>query len=116
MFRVGCSHVFRKDRRHENSKVQKWRHVPSKGNLADHAPRGLVDVKSRGKCSLWMTAPQFLWEPERTWPLKKDVQIVSDTDVEVKYSLKLNLVSSRVNIDVYAKCKIDNARHVKIQR
>ena len=60
IFFIPCLyHVFRKDRRHENSKVQKWRHAPSKGNLADHAPRGLVDVKSRGKCSTWVTAPQF---------------------------------------------------------
>ena len=40
--------------------------MPSKDNPADHASRGLIDVKSRGKCSTWVTAPQFLWEPEHT--------------------------------------------------
>ena len=33
-----------------------------------------------------------------TWPVVKDVQMVSDTDVEVKYSLRVNLTSSSVNI------------------
>ena len=37
-------------------------------------------------------------EPEHTWPVEKDVQMVNDTDTEVKYSLKVNLTSSSVNI------------------
>ena len=37
-------------------------------------------------------------EPEHTWPVEKDVQMVDDTDAEVKYSLKVNLTSGSVNI------------------
>ena len=35
---------------------------------------------------------------EHTWLVEKDVQMVSDTDVEVKYSLTVNLVLSSINI------------------
>ena len=58
----------------------------------------MIDANSRVKCSTWINGPQFLWEPEHTWPVEKDVQMVSDTVVEVKYSFKVNLVSSSVNL------------------
>ena len=67
-------------------------YVPSKDNPVDHAPRGLIDVNPGGKCSAWVNAPQFLWESEHTWPVEKDVQMVRETDVEEKFSLKVNLV------------------------
>ena len=35
---------------------------------------------------------------EHAWLVEKDVQMVSDTDVEVKYSLTVNLVLSSINI------------------
>ena len=76
---------------HENSEVNQWSFVPSKDNPADQASRGLIDANSGGKCSIWVNGPQFLWETEHTWPVEKDVQMVSDTNVEVKYSLKVNL-------------------------
>ena len=82
---------------HENSEVNQWRYVPSKNNPADHASRGLIDANSGRKCSTWINGPQFLWEPKHTWPVEKDVQMISHTDVEVKYSLKVNLTSSSVN-------------------
>ena len=82
---------------HENSEVNQWRYVPSKDDPVDHAYRGLIDANSRGKFSTWINGRQFLWEPEHTWPIEKDVKMVSDTDVEVKYSLKVNLTSSKVN-------------------
>ena len=83
---------------HENSEVNQWRYVPSKDNPADHVSRGLIDANPGGKCSTWVNGPQFLWEPEHTWSVEKDVQMVSDTYVEVKYSLKVNLASPSVNI------------------
>ena len=72
--------------------------MPSKDNPADHVSRGLIDANSGGKCSTWVNGPQFLREPEHTWSVEKDVQMVSDTYVEVKYSLKVNLASPSVNI------------------
>ena len=51
-----------------------------------------------GKCG-----SQFLWELEHTWPVEKDVQMFSDTDVEVKCSLKVSLVSSSVNMNALEK-------------
>ena len=45
----------------------------------------------------------ILWEPEHTWPVEKDVQMVSDKDAEVKYSLKVNLRSRSVNINALEK-------------
>ena len=83
---------------HENSEVNQWRYVPSKDNPADHASRGLIEANSGGKFSAWVNGPQFLWDPEHTWPVEKDVQMVSDTDAEVKYSLKVNITYYSVNI------------------
>ena len=60
----------------------------------------------------WVNGPQFLWEPEHTWPVEKDVQMVSDTDVEVKYSLKVNLASPSVNI-INALEKITSWKKIK---
>ena len=71
--------------------------MPSKDNPAD-VSCGLIGANSGGKCSTWVNGPQFLWEPEHTWPVEKDVQMVSDKDFKVKSSLKVNLVSSSVNI------------------
>ena len=79
---------------HKISEVNQWRYVPSKDNPADHASHGLIDANSGGKCSTWANGSQFLWEPEHTWSVEKDVQMVSDTDVEVKYSFKVNPVSN----------------------
>ena len=58
----------------------------------------MIDANSGVKCSIWVNGPQFSWKPEHTWPVEKDVQMVSDTVVEVKYSFKVNLVSSSVNL------------------
>ena len=74
------------------------RYVPSKDNPDDHASRGLIDAKSGKKCSTWVNRPQFLQKPGHTQPVEKDIQMISDTDVEVKYSFKVNLVSFSVNI------------------
>ena len=91
---------------HENSEVNQWRYVPSKNNPADHASCGSIDVNSGGKCSTWVNGLQFLWEPEYT------VQIVSDTDAEVKYSLKINLVSFSTDI-IDALEKISSWKKIK---
>ena len=72
--------------------------MSSKDTPVDHASQGLIDANSGGKCSTWVNGSQFLWEPEHTWPVEKDFQMVSDTDVEVKYSFKVNLVLSSVNL------------------
>ena len=97
---------------YENSEVNQWRYVPSKNNPADHASRGSIDVNSGGKCSTRVNGPQFLREPEHTSPVQKDVQIVSDTDVEVKYSLKVNMVSYRIDI-IDALEKISSWKRIK---
>ena len=86
--------------------------MPSKDNPADHVSRGLIDANPGGKCSTWVNGPQFLWEPEHTWIIEKDVQMISDTDVEVKYSLKFNLTSSSVNI-INSLKKISSCKRIK---
>ena len=90
-FKILAAHSFQQI--HENSEVNQWKYVPIKDNTADHASCTLIDVNSGWTCSTYVNGPQFLWEPERTWPVEKKVQMVSDTDFEVKYSLKVNLTS-----------------------
>ena len=86
--------------------------MPSKDNPVGQASRGLIDANSGGKCSTWVNGPQLLWEPEHTWPVEKDVQMVGDTDVEVKHALKVNLASSSVNI-INALEKISSWKKIK---
>ena len=50
----------------ESTKVEQWRHVRSELNPADHTSRGLS--VNDDKLTLWMNGPQFLSEPEETWP------------------------------------------------
>ena len=47
--------------------------------------------------TIYLEGEEITTSTEHTWPVEKDFQIVSDTDVEVKYSFKVNLVSSSAN-------------------
>ena len=50
-----------------HSRVEDWRHVPSKLNPADLASRG-CSAKALLKSQHWFLGPDFLWKTEDYWP------------------------------------------------
>ncbi|XP_062415351.1 uncharacterized protein LOC134107519 [Pungitius pungitius] len=74
----------------DNSEVDQWRYVPTSLNPADDASRGLKAedlVKQR-----WIEGPEFLREPEETWPTFPVDSSVTADDPEVKRSLTVNAI------------------------
>lgn len=53
----------------ELTKASDWRWVPTKLNVADLATRKVVQIISAR--SSWFNGPDFLYEPENTWPQHK---------------------------------------------
>ena len=61
-----------------------WRHIPTKLNPADFLSRG-IKATELGRRGTWWTGPDFLGEPEETWPINKNFEKLT-TDVEMKRS------------------------------
>ena len=72
---------------HKSCRVEQWRYVPSKLNLADHASHGLGIADVEGQTSTGIHGPKFLWQKEHTWPQQGRYDICEE-DPEVKHSLK----------------------------
>ncbi len=51
------------------SKTEKWRHVPTDQNPAD-VPTRFPKVEDLKKSELWWKGPKFLWKNEEHWPPK----------------------------------------------
>ncbi|XP_055622405.1 uncharacterized protein LOC129765971 [Toxorhynchites rutilus septentrionalis] len=88
------------------SKVEEWRWVPSRENVADEASKW-----GRGPClstsGRWFTGPEYLLLPEEQWPA--DVKPVLETTTE---EMKSCLVHQTINGEVV----IDWSRFSKWQR
>ena len=66
----------------ENSLVEDWNHVPGSLNPADDVSRGL-NPASLTTNRRWLCGPDFLWQPETSWP-KQVCGIVPDEGLELK--------------------------------
>nr|CAX83698.1 pol polyprotein [Schistosoma japonicum] len=69
----------------EVTKKDQWRHVPSRLNPADLAPRGTMDVNVLNE-NEW---PTFFKEPGDKWPNKEEEPIVCETSLELKSNMAL---------------------------
>ena len=68
----------------DGSDPSQWRHVETKVNPADDASRGLTADEFVGS-TRWMNSPDFLWEPEPTWPTPpSDALEIAEGDPEAK--------------------------------
>ncbi|XP_026736747.1 uncharacterized protein LOC113500239 [Trichoplusia ni] len=66
----------------ESTKVNEWRWVPTKLNVADDATR---DVPlTFDKDHRWYKGPDFLYEEEDQWPVETDTKKIEDTSGEEK--------------------------------
>ncbi|XP_073967015.1 uncharacterized protein [Choristoneura fumiferana] len=82
-----------------------WRHVPTAHNPADLASRG-VDPQHVAAMSLWWHGPEFLREPETSWPT---LDKVSHDDLP---ELKITSMSASVNS---IQCVIYFERYSKLK-
>ena len=72
----------------ERSEVDQWNHVPTDLNPADSASRGLTTCEL--KQSTWLTGPEFLWEPQISYPSNETATLkLGEDDPEVKQARSL---------------------------
>ena len=74
--------------------VKDWRHVPGKDNPADIASRGggAKELSS----SLWQNGPDFLKEPEDTWPKETQDNLVTEHTTNRVYTAEKDDEVSKV--------------------
>ena len=75
-----------------NTQPTQWRYVPTGINPADMLSRGM-HASDLAKCNSWWRGPEFLLQPEATWPLNKTFDKPIG-DNEMKRSSKQRPVSS----------------------
>ena len=70
-----------------HSAPDQWSYVDTKENPADDASRGL-DAKTLTEQQRWLTGPEFLWQPEKAWPVQPpSLGDISAEDPEVKQQI-----------------------------
>lgn len=67
----------------DNTELSQWRYVRSKDNPADDCSRGLTARKFREQ-KRWIHAPEFLWKPEKSWPVAGALGSLFQDDPEVR--------------------------------
>jgi hypothetical protein len=67
---------------HEGTKVEAWRHVPTRENPADNASRGTTAAELGTQ--KWLCGPEFLLLPPDQWPSFPGVAPLPADDPEVK--------------------------------
>ncbi|XP_078344112.1 uncharacterized protein LOC144629777 [Oculina patagonica] len=78
---------------HDGSKPSQWKYVPTSINPADDVSRGLT-VEELLRKERWFRGPEFLWERETSWPIRRDsLPSISDEDPEVKRQVQVNHVT-----------------------
>ena len=88
----------------ENSLVEDWNHVPGSLNPADDISQGL-NPASLTTNHRWLRGPDFLWQPETSWP-KQVCGIVPDEGLELKK--EAHILSTDLTSDPVAVKKEDS--------
>ena len=80
------------------SEKSQWHYVSTSLNPADDASRGMT-TESFLKCERWLNGPDFLKQPQHSWPkLPETALSLSDDDLEIK---KIVAVLSTAADEVY---------------
>ncbi len=75
---------------HDGSDPSQWKYVPTSMNPADDVSRGLT-VEELLRKERWFRGPEFLWERETSWPIRRDsLPSISDGGPEVKRQVQVN--------------------------
>ncbi|XP_055622986.1 uncharacterized protein LOC129766479 [Toxorhynchites rutilus septentrionalis] len=64
----------------EETKIEEWRWVPTRSNVADEATKWGKGPNLE-PTSRWFNGPEFLYEPENKWPQQKVDQIVTTEEL-----------------------------------
>jgi hypothetical protein len=76
------------------TRTDQWRYVESKVNPADMASRG-SSVDCLIEAGHWSQGPQFLWQPESTWPEQPDgIKMLPESDPEVKQPVHIGTATT----------------------
>ena len=75
-----------------------WHYVSSGLNPADDASRGM-STESFLKSERWLNGPDFLKQPEKSWPRLPEITVtVSDDDPEIKKTVAVVLSTAATEI------------------
>ena len=83
---------------HETTSPEQWHHIPGVMNPADEGSRGVSAEYFQADCR-WWTGPEFLWQPEHTWP-SMSVREVQDDDKELRKSSNVLLSVNMSQVDL----------------
>ena len=83
---------------HETTSPEQWHHIPGVMNPADEGSRGVSAEYFQSDCR-WWTGPEFLWQPEHTWP-SVSVREVQDDDKELRKSSNVLLSANTSQVDL----------------
>ena len=72
----------------EYTEISQWSYVPTKGNPADDASRGL-NAANEDSDSRWFNGPSFLWKKDNLWPGSKEQIELAEDDPEIKRDVKI---------------------------
>lgn len=70
------------------NRVEEWKHVPGILNPADDASRGINPLELVLN-HRWLRGPEFLWEPESSWP-NVELEKIPDETLELKKEASAN--------------------------
>ena len=76
----------------KTTKTDKWNHVPTNSNPADHGTRGFEPSEIPPR---WLTAPQLLQDTESSWKDMKKISTVGTVTRNTKTSIKTVLDPNR---------------------
>ena len=72
----------------ENLRPTEWNHVPGTLNPANDASRG-IKPSELTRNHRWLRGPEFLWQPESSWP-NVELEEIPDENVELKKETSAN--------------------------
>eukprot|EP00112_Aurelia_sp_Birch-Aquarium-sp1_P001995 Seg1219.7 transcript_id=Seg1219.7/GoldUCD/mRNA.D3Y31 product="hypothetical protein" protein_id=Seg1219.7/GoldUCD/D3Y31 len=72
---------------YDGSDPEQWRYIDTASNPADDASRGL-HAHQLSSSSRWIQGPPFLWQSERSWLVKPEIDEIPDDDVELKKKVR----------------------------
>ena len=92
--------------------VLQWQYIPTKENPADDCSRGL-EMKHNKNVKRWFQGPEFLWGPQTAWREERLQYDITEDDVEVKMTMRVNAISKEDDIFTVLESRISSWKKMK---